>query len=139
MENGHILRGRIEIRGWYYDERIPYRVWYSFRLPDLTLSGDLELNNQHPAWTILTPDKCIIDSPPSNSLSMYFHKSIPHCFTHQVLYHELFEAEQMYSNKINQPVAHTLAVKATEEFAQQTLSPKEFTFFQNWVSSLSSE
>ncbi len=136
MEREKIQTSRIARSGWYVDRDLSYKIRYLFNMSDCILAGERPLDALHPAWTILTPDRALSQGPTAHSLSMFFHKSIPHDFKRQTLFHELFEAEQMYVHDAKQPEAHERAVAATWEFAQETLTPDQFAQFGKWVAYL---
>ena len=61
---------------WRHEPDIPYKIYCTYNMPDTMLLGEISLDQQHPARFLLTPDL----PGPNESVSMFFHHSIPKQF-----------------------------------------------------------
>ena len=125
---------RLELKeraGWYHYGSIPYKIYYDL------VSGSSELvDEKHPGFYRVTPDRPRAGEPPAYSLSVWVHESVPEAFKDIVIFHELTEAELRIVGGLDEEEGHQRAVAATERYARGHLSSEEFAAFETWQKGL---
>ena len=113
--------------------RIPYHIHYE------TNSGSFEdLSKKSPAIYKLTPNLLNLSenknvSPEKDySLSIWIHKSVPRNYVDNIMFHELVEAELVLVDKLDQKLAHKLAIEFEEKYIKKFYGLEKLTELDMW-------
>ncbi len=112
--------------GWLgHFGNIPYEIFY------MITGEDSIVNPKDPGKNIRPPR-----SGTSRYLSIIIHESVPEDFRPIVMFHELKEAELVFSQKISYQEAHTKISAITENFAVLSLNREKLELYHQWRNNL---